>query len=502
MSRLATTLGVIIMPIILAIGLVTGLFLRPVVDELLFASADAVEEDDHHEDDHADEDEHHDDEEHEEHIALTQQAYQNLKLTVSEAKLSDYTQMLRMPGKVTEAPGVSVQKSVASVSGYVSRLFVSPGVTVLAGDPICELQITDDRLMDAQLRFLELLTKEEIADAELNRLDPLVSAGSVAGRKRLEWEYQKKELESSLNRARQELAMRGLAEEQIDNIASSQVSISKITIRAPETSSTRVGKAPRSFAIDQVSSLTIATPDKMDLTVEELLVETGQNVARGEPICSLAEHRLLYICGHAFENEIGLVSQLAGQDVPVAIEFGDRHTGNLRQGLKVQYVAGHVDQRTQTYRFFVPLTNEVVQETTDSLGNRFQSWRYKVGQRVHVLVPTEIVAGQFVLPRDAVVQEGPNAFVFREHIDEMDEQEDLVAAEEEHDEHDHDHEEVYIEFEPVPVTVVDRNKSVVVVVPGEELAIGDRIALGSAYQLLLALKAQSEGGGGHHHHHH
>jgi multidrug efflux pump subunit AcrA (membrane-fusion protein) len=129
--------------------------------------------------------------------------------------------------------------------------------------------------------------------------------------------------------------------------------------------------------------------------------------------------------------------------------------------------------------------------STDGLGRKFCTWKYKVGQRVHVFVPTEELRDQIVLPADAVVQEGPETFVFREHVEESD-----------YDEYADDHEDVFFEFEPVHVTIVARDKSIVVVAPGEELLVGDRVAMSGAYQLHLALKSQQEGGGGHHHHHH
>jgi hypothetical protein len=227
-------------------------------------------------------------------------------------------------------------------------------------------------------------------------------------------------------------------------------------------------------------------------SVEDLLVATGETLARGAPVCKIANHRLLWVCGHAFENEIDVVSRLVGQDSPVAIEFGIVGNGELVEGLRVQHVKGHVDETSQSFHFYVPLRNEILKTSADALGRTFSTWRYKVGQRVHVLVPTEKIRDQIVLPADAVVQEGPEAFVFREHVEES---ENTVERADDHD-------QVFIVFEPVHVTIVAREKPVIVVAPGEELAVGDRVAMSGAYQLLLALKSKQEGDGGHHHHPH
>jgi hypothetical protein len=234
------------------------------------------------------------------------------------------------------------------------------------------------------------------------------------------------------------------------------------------------------------------TTDGVVFPVEDLFVATGQMMTRGAPVCKVADYRLLLVCGHAFENEIDFVSRLIDENTPVAIELGIVGEGDLVKGLQVQHVPGHVDETSQSFHFYVPLQNEVLKTSTDALGRKFCTWKYKVGQRVHVQVPTGEIRDQIVLPADAVVQEGPEAFVYREHIEES----------EYTDQRADDHEEVFIEFEPVHVTIVARDKSVVVVAPGEELAVGDRVAMSSAYQLHLALKSQQEGGGGHHHHDH
>ena len=483
-----------LIPVVLSIGLITGFLMRPVVDLLVFGQPNSeIEDEDEHEN-AADEQVHE-----EEHIALTKQAFQNLGLSISEVTLSNYTANLRMPGEIVESPGVSVQTIAAPVSGRVSRLFTTPGISVSEGVSLCELQIVDDQLEKAQLRLLELLIKSEIVDAELTRLAPLTSTGSVVGRRQLELEYQKKELDSSLARTRQELGIRGLSREQIESILKTRRVITTFTVRTPRSA----GASQQLRVAEQTGTLLAnwsnALLDQTDLTVEQLLVESGQNVSRGEPICTMAAHGLLSICGHAFENEIAVISQRAADDKPIAVEFGIGERTSVKEGLKIQYVASHVDESTQSFRFFVPLPNEIVTESTDHLGRRFRTWKYKVGQRVHLLVPNREVSNQIVVPRDAVVREGPDAFVFREHVEE--DSGASTSNEDQAPDDEDEHEDVFIELEPVPVTVLYLDRSKAVIKPEEELKVGDRIAMGSGYQLLLALKSQ-ESGGGHHHHHH
>jgi multidrug efflux pump subunit AcrA (membrane-fusion protein) len=437
--------------------------------------------------------EHHDD-----HIALSKQAFQNLKLSVSPVELSDHTQSLRMPGEIKEFPGLGAHVVSAPLSGRVTKLFVSPGVSLTAGERLFELEIVDDELMNTQLRLLELLTKQEIVDAELERLSPLATSGVVRGWEKLEKDYQRQEIMASLERTRQELLMRGLSGEQVDSIVQSRRVVSTITVAAPQPK--MAGLNVSTEAGSTAGWNPGSAPGKQrptgdgDFSVEDLFVATGESIARGAPVYKIADHQLLLICGHAFENEIDVVSRLMGENTPVGIEFGIVGEGELVKGLRIQHVASHVDETSQSFHFYVPLQNEALKISTDTLGRKFCTWKYKVGQRVHVFVPTEEIRDQIVLPADAVVQEGPEAFVFREHVEQSDY--------EHSDEYVDDYEDVFIEFEPVHVTIVARDKSVVVVTPGEEILVGDRVAMSSAYQLHLALKSQQEGGGGHHHHHH
>ena len=490
MKKLAIRTVLFLIPFTMIVGLTTGLMIRPMIDQLIHDRAADQTDDDH--DDHNDGEM----EEEAEHIALTRQAFQNLKLKVEAVALSDYTQTIRMPGEVTESPGLSLQKVAAPVSGQITRLFTYPGVSVTEGMPLCEIQIVDNHLEDAQLRLLELLTKQEIIDAELTRLAPLVSTGSVAGRKHLEWEYQKKEVDSSLARTKQELALRGLSEDEIEQIVRTRKVVSTHIVNAPKGVAASLQTDGGQSMVRPVFWMK-ELPDQTDLTVEELLVESGQNVTRGEVICTLASYGLLSVRGYAFENEIDIVSRLAAEERAVAVEFGiGKHT-DIRSGLNIQYVDCNVDPSTQSFQFYVPLPNKVVAESTDPLGRRFRTWQYKVGQRVHLLVPDRVAQEQIVVPRDALVREGPDAYVFREVVDMPEETvphaSELTEASDEH---------AYMELEPVPVTVVHQDRAYAVIAPNEAIDVGDHIAMNSGYQLFLALKSQqSTHAGGHDHHH-
>lgn len=465
----------LLLPFVLLAGLAIGLMVRPSVDHLLGLTIadDHDDHDPHAGHNHADEEEDHD----EDHLDLSFEAVQNLNLLIRPAELSDFTQVRRMPGEILESPGLSSRKIAAPVSGRIAKLFAAPGMSVEPGGPLVEIEIIDDQLMQAQLKLLELLTEQEIAAAELKRLTPLADSGGVVGRKKLETEYRLKEVEASLSRTRQELAMRGLSQSQIDSVERSRTTITRLVASVPSVdAATTAGDAPSTSERDEIVE---------SLAMEDLLVEVGQNVARGDAVATLAVHNLLLVCGHAFESEVDLVTQIAADKQPIAMELGDSEQAEALTGFTIQHVAGHVDERSQTYHFFVPLSNQVVSESTNSLGNTFRTWKYKVGQRVHILAPAEQFEQQIVLPREAVVEEGADFFVFRE-IDPM---------------QSHPHGDVYSQMEPVAVNVVARDRTRVAIAPGGQLKVGERVAINAAYKMHLALESQRDGGGGGHHGH-
>jgi multidrug efflux pump subunit AcrA (membrane-fusion protein) len=383
------------------------------------------------------------------------------------------------------------------------------------------MRVTDERLVDAQLQLLEALTRVEIVEAELERLAPYAETGAVAGRKRIDLEYERRELASRIDLKMQELLGRGLPPEQVDRVRTTRKLADTVEVRMPPREGVadfdERGELQR-VAFEGNAVVEPGANDARDgaseMTVEELFVNPGQSVARGDALCDLAHHRTLFLRASAFEADMGAISAAAAADTLVTAQFSevDYHSNvSSESGLPIRFIANHVDPTTQTYEVYVTLPNESLHSTRDSIGRTYRTWRYKVGQRAHVVVPTETVPGQIVLPATAVAVDGPLAYVFREHVEPPvphlhDDHGNHVDADgnrlDEHaDEHEDAHEAIALEVEPVPVVVVERQAKRVVIAPGGELKPGDRVATTGGYQLFLAWKAQAEGGGGHHHDH-
>ena len=131
-------------------------------------------------------------------------------------------------------------------------------------------------------------------------------------------------------------------------------------------------------------------------------------------------HPFLHIRGQAFESDLKFITRLAEKDWRVTAEFGHQHQGDhkhliVRDQLRLLRMDNHVDPETQTFSFYLPLENEVVQDLGDGDQTVFRQWQFKPGQRVHLRIPVERWEQQMKLPIDAVAVEGPNAIVFREH---------------------------------------------------------------------------------------
>ncbi|WP_146573724.1 efflux RND transporter periplasmic adaptor subunit [Botrimarina hoheduenensis] len=503
---------------LIALAAITGFFTRGWVEPGLSEWIGLTEHHDDH-DDHPDD--HADPAEEEPHVALSRQAFDTLRLRMGQVTLSDYLRTTAIPAEVAEFPGVSAYKLAAPVNGVVRAVAAEPGATAEPGDALFEVQITDERVLDAQLQLIEALTRAQIVEEELERLEPLAQSGVVNGRQRRDLGYELRELQTTIGLRRDELIVRGLPEDQVEELFGNRRLLRSVVVRAPQLST---GVALREESSPAVRTVAWEEQTAMqDLSIERLLVEPGQTVARGEALCDLASHSKLYLRVKAFERDVPLMARLAERGEPLTAEFGHsleshRNTSSLVTDLRVRYVANHVDPGTQAYSCYVPLSNELLHESTGPQGRKYRTWRFSVGQRAHLLLPIEQIRGQIPLPADAVAIEGPNAFVFRPHVHEDDHEDSdhddphHPNAHPDHDDSDHgdnahdelahdDHEDAFIELEPVPVTVLYRDNQQVVVAVGGELSPGDTIAMNAAYQLHLAVEAHSGGGGGHDHHH-
>ena len=483
---------------ILAALVLTAVFSLGAAASVLLMPHAVGEHSDHEDDSHADESDpgHEDDHEEEgEHVALTKQAFENLALRMGRVSKGEYWKTLLVPGRVVEIPGWSSLSISASVTGIVEAVDILPGQTLETEKALFSIRITDESLIDAQSKLLELLTKQEVAEQEIARLQPLVQSGAVSGTKVRDLQYELKQLSAQEGSMLQELATRGMPQDAIEHLRESRQLTTLAFVYAPEF--TRVSQSGTTATIGDVSR---------GYSVESLHVHPGMAVGRGDSLCTVAYHPSLYLEGTAFQDDLPILERIANEGWMVTVETHEHDQHNHADiHLPLLRIDNHVDEASQTVKFFLELPNRV-SHTRESDGRIFEQWRFRPGQRLHVRLPMERWMDQLTLPADAVVVDGPNVFVFTEHHhDDESEQgegslEMATNVEDPDQDEDHDH-DVFMELEPVPVRLLYRDDTTVVIADDGQLSSDEEIALNNAYKLYLAMKMQSGGGGGHHHHH-
>lgn len=427
-----------------------------------------------------------------EHVDLTEQARRNLGLQIGEVALQDYWRTVSVPGVVAEEPGHCERRISTTVNGIVLKVHALQGQTVQPGDPLFDIQPTSDLLTNAQSSLLKTIQDIELVNAELARMKPQVPGGTLAPNILAAKEGEKKRLETTRLIQMQELLVRGLSPEQIKSIEESKKLLRQFTVRVPlaaapvneaeQPATARVGNdathlLPVSLNPEQPSVPHLKDHEHESIyTVETLNVSLGKLVQPGEELCQLASHTVLLIEGQAFERESSLVTRALEEAWPITVLFESGDSEKIiRKGLRILYVSNSIDEAHRTLPFYVPLANEVVRDNPGANGLMYRTWRFKPGQKVRMLLPVEKMTERIVLPADAVVKAGPDAYVFRQNGKLM---------------------------EQVPVTLEHLDPREAVLKNDGSVFEGDEIALNQAYQLHLALKKAQGGGGGHHGHDH
>jgi multidrug efflux pump subunit AcrA (membrane-fusion protein) len=202
--------------------------------------------------------------------------------------------------------------------------------------------------------------------------------------------------------------------------------------------------------------------------VQELSVEMGQQVQAGQLLAKLSNHQSLYVVGHAFKREASYLEKAAEANRPVEIDFADDNANEwppMEQEFQIRHLANSIDPSSRTFDFFVPLSNQ--SHVYDKAGKKFLVWRFRPGQRVRIRVPVEQFENVFVLPSEAVVREGPEAYVFRQNGD---------------------------LFKQLTVHVLHEDRLMTVIANDGSIPGGSYLAQNSAASLNRVLKAQTASG--------
>lgn len=379
-------------------------------------------------------------------ISLSKQARANIGLESTRVELRPFEKTISIPGLVVERPGWSKLEVTAPMTGVVTRIYPLQGQTVAPDQPLFDVRLTHEDLLQAQTDFLRTVEELDVIAREVARLEQVTKQGAVAGKTLLERKYDEQRQQALLRSQRQALLLHGLSEAQVDEIVASRTLLKQLTIAAPG----KEGTVHES------------------LQVEELHVAQGTAVAVGDRLCTLADYSELYVEGRAFEQDIPAVSRAAenGWSVSTTLDGGES-CSVASGGVKILYVRNTVDADSRTFRFYVPLCNHIVREDKGPDGQRFVYWQFKPGQRTEIKVPIEQWQDRIVLPVEAVAKDGAEYYVF-----------------EANDGH----------FDRRSVKVDYRDQRSVVIANDGSLRVGSMVATSAAHQMQLALKNRAGGG--------
>jgi cobalt-zinc-cadmium efflux system membrane fusion protein len=383
-------------------------------------------------------------------LTLSPTAWKNIGLVTGTVAPTDFTKIVSVPAMVVERPGRSNNDITAPMTGVITQVYPLERQAIEPGMALFDLRLTHEDVVTAQTDFLASLQNLDVANQELSRLQN-VGEGVIPGKRIIEQTYERDKAKSATSAKRQGLLLHGVSEEQIAEIEKTRNVLREVTVVAPQY--------PNSHEHAEIEH---------QYFVQSINVNRGQSVEAGQLMAKLADHCLLYIEGKAFEDDARRLVAVAEsgatiQVVPTSGDYENQEVLNLR----LQSVANEIDQQSRALKFYLLLPNQLsIRGESKSLETKFVVWKYRPGQRMEAKIPTsDLMKNKIVLPPDAVVIEGPNAFVFEQNGD---------------------------NFDRLDVQVLYRDKYTVVLENDGQL-VGSIIAMNGAYQMHLALKNQSGG---------
>jgi biotin carboxyl carrier protein len=383
-------------------------------------------------------------------VKLSQAAQANVGLQLAKVELRPFERTITVPAIIVERPGRTNIQVAATLTGVITRVWPMQGESVTPGQPLFDLRLTHEEVVEAQAEFLRTAEELDVVQREIDRLEKVAADGVVSGKTLLERKYEKQKLQAAQRSQRQRLLLHGLSTQQVDDILAKRTLLSGLTITVPEQS----GEAAK----DASARL---------LQVQELKVEKGQHVKAGDSLCVLADHSVLFIQGKAFEQDAPVLDKATNSDWRVtAVTDANGQSRQTVPDLPLLYVASKVEPESRAFLFYVQLPNKLIRNRQTPDGHRFSAWQFKPGQRAELLVPVERWANRIVLPVNAVVQDGPESYVF-----------------EKNDGH----------FDRRSVRVEYRDQFSAVIANDGTLTPGKMIIVSGSYQVHLAMKNKAGG---------
>lgn len=383
-------------------------------------------------------------------LTLSRQAKGNIGLRTARVELRTFDRTITVPGMIVERPGRSTFQVTAPLTGVVTRVYPLQGEAVSPSQPLFEVRLTHEELVQAQGDFLRTAGELDVIRREVDRLEKVAAQGAIAGKSLLERKYEQQKQEAVLRAQSQALMLHGFSTAQVDNILATRTLLGRLTVSVP------AGEDP---------CLPSSPPPV--LQVQDLRVTAGQHVNAGDTLCVLADYRELYLEGRAFEQDVEAISRAASKNWTVSAALESKtDPGAPLENLKILYLADKVEPESRALRFYVTLPNRLLREDRQACGSRFVYWQFRPGQRTEIRVPVERWMDRIVLPVEAVAQDGAETYVFEANGD---------------------------HFDRRPVRVEYRDQRWVVIANDDSLKLGGMVAESAAHEMQMALKNKAGG---------
>ncbi len=396
-------------------------------------------------------------------VVISHQARSNLGVRSKAISTGSYIKYVEIPGVITTWPGRTHVMVTAPMTGVVTSIDVARGQQITSGEPLFTLRLTHEDLVKLQEDFLSQLGRRDVIEKEILRLTSVAQSGAVAGKTLITRQYDLDTLEAGLRAVRQSMLLHGLSETQVSRIEQDRDLIREITVHAPEI------HQDNSLHHDGVPHPPTGSHQHIDgeFLVTQLDVHRGESVESGKTLVQLSDYRELLIEGHAFQRDAHLLQNATDHDqsLQAVLERSDEDR-EIIEGLKIVYIDHEVGRDTRALAFYVSLDNKI-QRQQDQGDRHFVSWHYKPGQRLTLRLPADMIDDVYVVPNEAVADEGPNRYVFIDR-----------------GEH----------FERVPVSIAGRDSIHTAIENDGSLKPVQRIAITRAHQLQMAIQNKSGGG--------
>lgn len=325
---------------------------------------------------------------------------------------------------IVDRPGQSDRSVVTPVTGIIIKMDHFPGDSVYPGDVLYTIRLLSESLHQTQSELFKSTQDMKLAIAQRQRL---ASAGdSIPGARIIDAENQIARLEVAVKACQSELVNRGLNSSQIADVSAGKF-VSEIAIRTP----TVPRDAGLQFAAtsDTRSAAAQSQRPAPVFEVQACKVELGQQVEAGQVLCLLANHELLAIEGRAFRDETPFVERSIQEKWPVDVDFQENEAAGwpaLEQEFHIRHLANTIDPDKRTFAFRIPVENQsrIVEEN----GQTQILWRFRPGQRLRILMRVEKIDNVLILPAEAVMRDGVDAFAFTQNVNTFERQAVRILA--------------------------------------------------------------------------